>query len=445
MSSIIGKVRNIFLPTIVEPEEKTVALGLTHETGSFLIFGNPGNAVTPTSALSLYKKSTAVSIPVNLVADAFASIIPVISIDGKLFHKHEILELLAMPSPFYTKSLFLETLGKDYLVTGETYMVALGSVNRPPIEIQPISPRNTSVIQGVGGVAVNLIVSGETLAGDYKVVDAKRRVRYFDGNLRELKQIRNYSPDDNSLLRGFSPLRSASAEVMQHIQGNRHNVSLLENGGRVSLVFHFDADMGNDDFQAAKASVIAQYGGPGKAGQIGVTGGTGNAKLDIKELGTNNKDMDFANLQMMSKIAVALQYKVPLPLITLEATTFNNFTEAKLALYDDAVLPLADRIFGGLSQLLVPRFGLDPKKVRITYDPDQITALEKRRNENLKLRKELNLESINEMREAIGKNAVTGGEVVRVQANMIPIDSDIFSDPEEPDPGNELARDNDGE
>lgn len=407
-------------------ESKSAVLGTSEELGSFLIFGTTGNAATPNSSLSLYGKSTAVSIPVNMIAESFASITPVLSIDGKIITKHAVLDLLANPSPYYTEDLFLEALAKDYLITGEAELIAIGSVNRPPLELQPISPANVSVIEGSGGLVNSFTVSGNTLAGAYSSIKAKRQVRYLNGGLLELKQIRNYSSSDNSLLRGMSLLKSAAAEVRQHIQGNNHNVSLLENGGRVSLVFHFDEDLNADDFEQVKRRVLAQYGGAQNAGQIGVTSG---GKLDIKEMGINNKDMDFANLQQMAQRAVALQYRVPLPLITSDAATFNNYAEAKLALYDNAVLPLADRIFAGLTNLLIPRFGLEPSKVKITYDPDQITALEKRRNENLKLRRDLNLETTDELREAIGKDAVEGGDTILVQSSLVPLGTNLFDEP----------------
>lgn len=420
-------------------ESKSLVLGTSPELGSFLLLGHLG-AATASSALSLYSKSTAVSIPVNMVAEAFASIEPVVRKDGKIITDHPVLDLLKKPSPFYTQDLFLETLGKHYLITGNAYVVALGGVNRPPLELQPISPANANDVEGDQGFVRNFIVSGNTLAGSYEINKNKRAVRYLAGNLKEIKQIRGFSVRNNSLLRGQSPLESASAEVRQHIMGNTHNVSLLERGGRVSLIFHFDEDLSQDDFEEVKDRVRSQYGGFSKAGEIGVTSG---GKLNIEEIGVNNKDMDFANLQSMAKQAVALQYKVPLPLVTIQATTLNNYTVANLALYDDAALPLADRVYAGLTDLLMPRFGEDPVETQITYDLDTITALAIRRNEELKLRRDLNLESLNELRSTIGREPVQGGDQVLAPATMVPIGTDLFTIDNEPDPDIEpgLARD----
>ena len=416
-----------FKQTTHEREEKSMVLGTSESLGSFLMFGS-GTAATPAGALSLYDKSTAVSIPVNMVADAFASIQPVIKYKDELIDDHEILSLLNNPSPFYSRSLFLEMLAKDYLVTGESTLVALGGVNRPPIELQPISPSNVSVNESGNGTNGSFIIAGNTLAGQYTQKRLRNRIRYFDGNLREIKQVRNYSTKNNSLLRGQSLLVSASKEALQHIKGGDHNISLLDNGGRVSLVFHFDADMNTDEFEETKQRVRAQYGGSTKAGMIGVTAG---GALNISEMGTNNKDMDFANLQNMAQRAVALQYKVPLPLLTTDASTFNNYKEARAALYMDAVLPLADRILGGLSDLLMPRYGLDPADYQITYDKTKIDALTAIALEELKLRKEINIESDNELRATIGRKPYKGGDDVLKAANLVPAGTDIFAEPGE--------------
>jgi len=96
-------------------------------------------------------------------------------------------------------------------------------------------------------------------------------------------------------------------------------------------------------------------------------------------------------------------------------------------------------LFAGLTNLLVPRFGLDPAKVKITYDPRSITALVDRELKQLKTRKDINIETVNELRiEFLAKDDIDGGDVVYQPASMIPLGTDPFDDdPTEP----VLARD----
>lgn len=404
-------------------ETKSAILGLNDVLGSFVRLGLSDGS-SPAGALNLYEQSSAVSIPVNMIAEALADIVPVLEMDGKLIHEHPALDKVRHPSPFYTGHLFQETMAKNYLVTGEAEVVALGGVDRPPVELQPLSPKVITVTQGAGGFADPIIVSGETLTGTYELNVQGGVARYFDDTgLRELKQIRNFSSRNNALLRGQSPLVSAANEVTSHIQGGKHNVSLLENGGRMSLVFHFDEDLKKPDFDALKERVIAGYGGATNAGKIIVTAGE---KLKVDETGQKNIDMDFSELHSMAARSLALQYRVPLALVTTDATTFDNYKQAVLALYDYATLPVFGLLYVGIGDLVLPRYGLDPARVRYTYDPLQITALAARRLDELAARNEINIETDNELRELIAKEPIDGGDVLLKPANLIPAGTDIF-------------------
>lgn len=409
-------------------EMKSVTLGTSEELGSFLIFGD-GGAATASSALALYEQSTAVSIPINMVADAYSVLEPILIQDGvKRIRTHPVLDLLSDPSPYFSQELFLEMVAKEYLITGYATFVALGGTSRPPLEIQPVSVKNVTISEALGGVPGPIQIGGNTLNGVYSPKVRNHTLRYMDGRLRELTLIRNYSTKNNSLLRGQSPLLAASKEVRQHILGGSHNVSILEKGGRISLIFHFDADMDDEDFEEAKDRVRDQYGGSGNAGEIGVTAG---GALDIKEVGVNNRDMDFAVLQKMAVKAVTLQYHVPLPLVTDERQTLNNYREGKLALYDDAVLPLAKRLFGALSYSLLPRYGLDPRRIKLTYDPEQVSALVSRRTEEIKKRASIGIESDNELRGLIGRENYDGGDVILKPASLIPAGTDGVTNKED--------------
>jgi len=417
-------------------EKKSRVLGLSPELGSLLMFGE-GTAASPSSALSLYEQSTAVSVPVDMVADALSIVEPILLVDDKKVKSHPVLDLLKAPSPFFSTELFLETLAKHYLITGESPFALLGNIKRPPLEIQPLTPKVLTAVRGSADVPDSWQVSGNTLFGVYKRTTDGKRVAYYDGPLRELVVVRGFSTRDNSVCRGQSPLVSACREARSHILGTTHNVSLLERGGRVSLVFHYEEDMDDDDYEEVKRRVIEQYGGATKAGTIGVSAG---GKLEVKELGVNPKDMDFGNLQAIAIQSCALRYHVPLPLITADRQTLDNYREGKLALYDDAVIPLSKRIFGGLGSALLPRYGLDPSRARLALDPDDVTALVSRRNDELKKRREIGVETHNELRSLMGREKAEGGDVIYVPAGMVPAGSDIFTRDEDPS----LLEDEDG-
>lgn len=410
-------------------ETKSAALGLTEALGSFMIFGQNG-ATTASAALSLYEQSTAVSIPINMITDPFSVLQPILLVDGQLV-EHEVIDFIKEASPYFEQELFLESIAKDYLITGENYIVALGRIQREPIEMQGISPRNISVPEGPGGVPSGIHVTGNTLSGIYvpERVGAGQ-IRYLDGTLRELKQTRNWSTRNNSLLRGQSRLVSAAKEVRQHILGGTHNVSLLEKGGRVSLVFQLGYDGDDDAFEANAERIRAQYGGASSAGKIAVLSGE---KMEIKTIGASNVDMDFANLQKMATRAVGLQYRVPLPLLSDERQTLNNYREGKLALFDDAMIPLSRVLFGSLGSFLLPRFGLDPTRARITFDPEEVSALVSRRNDEMLKRKQIAIETDNELRALMRREPIEGGDVLYRSAGEIPVGTDLETDDNDPD------------
>lgn len=404
-------------------ETKSLVLGLDDSLSQFVKFGMDSAAATPGAAMALYEQSSAVSIPVTWIGDAFASINPVLKKDEKIIRDHPLLELLNNPNPHFTKIAFMENLGKNYLIAGETEVVAIGNVNRPPLQLFPINPSKVNPLQGNNGINQSFLISDLLLQGSYQLQTGNKSARYFDGNLKEIKQIRNYSSRHSSLFRGQSPLLAASAEVRHHIKGNRHNISLLDNGGRISVVFHFEDDLNDDDFAETKRRILQQYSGVFQAGMPIVTAGD---KLNIKEMGINNKDMDYAVLHEKAKQAVAQVYKFPLPLLTTDSSTFNNYQLALEALYHNAALPLADCIYGGLQSLLFPRFGLD-SSYKLTFDLDDIMALKASRFKELSDRVNLNLESLNEGRELLGREPVTGGDEIRLPVNLVPIGSDPFN------------------
>ena len=129
--------------------------------------------------------------------------------------------------------------------------------------------------------------------------------------------------------------------------------------------------------------------------------------------------------------AIFFRYKIPLALVTVTASTFNNLATGNEMLYDNAVLPLADKIFSGLTRFLLPRFNIPIGSAKITFDPESLQPLKERRLKELEQRKKIGIETTNELRESMSnRDDVEGGDVLYQPATLIPIGTDINDDGE---------------
>jgi len=394
------------------------------ELRNFMVYGATNNAKTPKGCLDLYEQSLAVMMPVRKIADKLAELEPVIIKDKAKITEHPILDFLRKPSEDHTRYLFLKQLAIYYLVTGEFFIIYLGNNESAPKQAYPMSPEFVSY-QNSDGFLTAFDVNGDLLPGCYKR-DGEVYIDYQNG-LRTLSQHRDFSTRDNSMFRGQSVLVAASNYARQQTLGISHNLSVLEKGGRMSLIFHFENDMDEDEFTAVRQKVNDQYAGVANAGAIGVTAG---GKLDVKNLSMTNNDMDWSKGMQIAQEAVALAYNYPLQLLTVDASTFNNLATGIEMLYDDAVTPLSKVIFQGIQRDIGDKFGLGPGEY-LTYDEDKIPSLKRRTLDEVTKVKDLGIESDNELRNRIGREDYAGGDLIYKPSTLVPVGEDVVNnDPE---------------
>ena len=141
--------------------------------------------------------------------------------------------------------------------------------------------------------------------------------------------------------------------------------------------------------------------------------------------------MDFTKLNKDVNEKILARYKVPSQLVFPVDAAFNTMETAKLSLYDNAVLPMSARLFREITNFMRPRFDIDKGEV-IVADMDQISALQIRRNQELKLKSELDVLTTDEMRDELGRDPVKGGDVVYIPGNLVPIGT-VAVEPVAPD------------
>lgn len=415
-------------------ETKSTVTTVPIAPGSFLEFALTGSGrISAQQAMQFYRDNSSIATAVDWIADSFEQIKPILETkDSKgvisYSDDHEVIKLLKHPNGFQTWQEFGGMLSRHYLLKHDSYITALGNVNRSPIEIHAVKPLNVSTVEDTrDGFPGSYIVPYGPGKGTYgRNESLKRGARFYDGPLKELYHIMGFSSRANNI-EGDSPLEAAALEAKQQIEGRVHNLKMLRNGGRLSLLVSFKEERLDDDEHKERVKRINEgWSGPENAGKIAVVSG---AEMDVKELGKTAKDMDYAKLDQAAAFAIYMRYKIPLPLVSLKASTFNNIKIGIGLLYDQAVLPTTDIVFAGLSKFLLPRYALDPATTRITYNPDSITALMERRLDELEKRKKINIETPNELRAFLpNREPVDGGDTLYQAANLVPIGQDLFTD-----------------
>ena len=349
--------------------------------------------------------------------------------------EHPLLDLMYSPNPTQGQVEFFASLYSYLLISGNSYILESGAENAPPIELYTLRPDRIRIKGSQTAIpkAYDYMIGGQ-IANSYEVDPAT-------GNSK-VKHIKLFNPLDDYY--GLSPIQSAATDIDQHNLANKHNVNLLQNGARPSgaVVFKPKDETGaqiqlSDTQRNQLMSDLTQrFSGTGNAGKPMLLEGD----FDWKEMGLSTKDMDFIQLKNMSAKDIALIFGVPSQLIGIpDAQTYSNFAEAKLALYNETIIPLLDRIQSDLNEWLVPRFGDD---LEIRYDIDSIPAMAEQRTrvfESVTQGVQNGILTRNEAREQLGYEPINGGDSLLVPATLMPLN--VASDESKPEVDEDIPDD----
>jgi len=391
------------------------------------LMNSQSTAASAHGAMNLYRTSSAVSIPVRMIANTVGMIQPVLKDKkGEVVERHPIIDLLQNPKYGMPAFLFFKTLAVHQSVVGRSYVWAGGNINRPPLVIDKINPVNIHLDTLSNGVITAINVTSGPYEGKYVAEQQGIRTRYIMNNFSEIGVIEGFtsSTDDRATL-GESPLLAVGPEIQQLIEGAIHNTNLLKNGGSLSTVFSLKGDIMDDQFEAASSAIREKYQGPNRAGAIGVIAAE---DVDIKQFGNTPKDLDFENLQKLARKIVALQYGVPIALVDNEKSTFNNLSTSNEMMFDNACEPVLTEILSGLEFFLFPRYKLETSKNDLSFDRTALPILRQRFIRELKERKDAGVETPNELRSLLNREPIAeGGDELYWPVTQAPIGSDVFT------------------
>jgi len=363
---------------------------------------------------------------ISLLSEEFASVKPYLYDikNEKYIADHAVLDFFSTPNPDKSRHELFKAISAYYLITGNSYLLALGGVNMPPIEVDVVDPSCVSPKESrIDNYAASYIVdmaNGYQKQLEFGRVEQGKRFRYVEGIGRELYHIKNFNPGSDRL-RGMSQLDMAFYEVEQSLKSSIHNLSILNKGARMSGALSSETALGDDVRPRIREELSREYSGSENAGKILLLDG---GKFNWHEMSSTLKDMDFRFLKRDVEFGIYNMFNIPLPLVSPDHMTMDNYGEARVALYDNGVIPLLNRIYEELSILCLPRFKLDPNKFKLWYDVGEIPALEPRRNAEIQRKRESGVLTINEIRDLLGYDMIEGGDILYQPMTMVPVGTD---------------------
>jgi len=375
-----------------------------------------------------YLKNAIVYRCVNEISKGASAVPFVIKAGDQIIEDHPLIDLLMRPNPLQSYSEFFNSLFGYVLLSGNAYILKTGSDTGAPKELHQLRPDRIS-IKG----------SGKPIPEKYDyLVNGRVSNTYLvdqENGFSELKHIKLWNPLDDYY--GLSPMSAAAVEVDQFNMASKHNVNLLQNGARPSgaVIFKPQDDSGfavnltESQRQQLLTDLNNRFSGAGNAGRPMLLEGD----FDWKEMGLSPKDMDFATLKHMSATDIALCFGVPSQLVGVpDSQTYANVAEARLALYEETIIPHLRKIASDLNEWLVPLFD---ERLKLEFDIDAIPALSerlKRTYENVTSAVREGIMTRNEARQELGLEPKDGGDDLYISATLFPLGDGEVEKPKDP-------------
>ncbi|WP_410520846.1 phage portal protein [Candidatus Tisiphia endosymbiont of Dascillus cervinus] len=349
--------------------------------------------------IEAYRKNVIVYRCVNLIAQSASHVPWIVSKNNRgTFERianHPVYNLLKRPNPEKAGADFFGEVIASKLLYGNAYILATLMNNRPREMYLLPSNATELVLDKNYPVAYRYMSSsGEKI---YPISAINR--------MSKVLHLKNYHPTNSYY--GLSCLDAASLPIDLHSQATSWNSSLLRNGARPSgalIVKESNGYLSDEQFDRLHEQLTEKFISSNNSGKpLLLEGG-----LDWQEMSINPKDMDFIEAKNSAAREIALAFAIPPQLLGINGdNTYSNMQEARLALWEETLIPLLDKLSDALSNWLSHWY---QEEIIIDFDRDSISALtEKRENLWAKI-SNASFMTLNEKRSLVGLKPIDGGD-----------------------------------
>lgn len=278
--------------------------------------------------------------------------------DPHLQEVRNLSDFLKRPNQQQSRGAFFEHLVNFLLISGNAFVY----YNDSSKEFTCLRSDRVQIIPDASKTSVDYYV--------YCVDSSQYRIEK-----QNLLHIKFFNPMNDWY--GLSPLQVASRAIDQHNAMSNHNLAILQNGGRPSgclLMKNSFSNLTQEQKEQLREDVRNAYSGALNAGKIMVLEGD----FEWREMGLSPKDLDFSQGKDLTTREIAQAFGVPPILVGLRGDSgFSNYREARMHLWEDTILPLAELIRLEFSNWISQKYN---EEIEIIFDLDNVHALTSRRD-----------------------------------------------------------------
>ena len=370
--TLLDRVKQAFRPTA------TAATGTkSSAAGPMIAWSGVGQPRwTPRNLQNLaeegFRKNVIANRCVMAIATAGASVPWLLYDDaGHELERHPLLDLLRHPNPMQDGVSFMESVYAYLEIAGNAYIEAVtpnGDEADAPIELYVLRPDRMRVIPGSNGLPMGYqyTVNNQVTSWPADPVSGCSRILH----------LKRFHPLDDWY--GLAPMEAALVSIDQHNAAGAWNQALLSQGARPSGALVYapkdgPATLSDEQMNRLREELAQLYQGSRNAGRPMVLEGG----LDWREMSLSPKDMDWLAGRDAAARDIALAFGVPSQLVGIAGSqTYANMAEARLAFYEETVLPVVTRVVAGIDHWLTPKFA---DNLQLDFNTDAISALAARR------------------------------------------------------------------
>jgi HK97 family phage portal protein len=315
---------------------------------------------------------------------------------------HPMIELLQKPNPMQNGKELMEMVYSYRQLSGNVYLLSIHG-DKVPTELYALRPDRVSIVSD----DTSTVPLGYRYQVGKEVLDFP--VDPFSG-LSDILHIKTFHPLSDFY--GLSSIESAAYSIDQHNQAGEWNQALLQNGARPSGAIIVGNNGGSRNltdaqYQQLRTMIRDSFAGAKNAGSPLILEGG----LEWKEMSLSPKDMDFIASKHSSARDIALALGMPPQLLGIPGdNTYANLQEARLALWEQTIIPMVQNVVEKMHNWLTARY--QQNGLVLSYDVENISALAAKRDEMWRRVDSCSFLTLNEKRKMVGLGSIVGGDSI---------------------------------